>query len=193
MATIIKQTNKKSGVCYVYSQESYWVPDLKQPRSHRRLIGKIDPATGAIVPTGKSGRRSLVTNGMTANNITANGTFQCGTDFVLYLSNGTMSGWRNISGEGLSELAEINFTAAGTSQITGQTAYGMKMYATDLIMMQTPKIYIGDNSDPYVYSGVTTTVSKSFQVTVNNVTQTIGSVHLEFINGICVGCLVGGT
>ena len=57
MATIIKQTNKKSGVCYVYSQESYWVPDLKQPRSHRRLIGKIDPATGAIVPTGKSGRR----------------------------------------------------------------------------------------------------------------------------------------
>ena len=57
VASIIKQTNKKSGVTYVYRQESYWVPELKQPRSHRRLIGKIDPISGKVVPTGKSGRR----------------------------------------------------------------------------------------------------------------------------------------
>ena len=55
MASIIKRTNKKSGITYAYSNESYWVPELKQSRSRRRLIGKVDPATGAIVPTGRSG------------------------------------------------------------------------------------------------------------------------------------------
>ena len=57
MAAIIKQTNKKSGITYCYTSESYWVPELKQPRSRRRLIGKIDPNTGQMVPTGKSGPR----------------------------------------------------------------------------------------------------------------------------------------
>lgn len=29
----------------------------KQPRSRRKLIGKLDPETGEIVPTGKPGRK----------------------------------------------------------------------------------------------------------------------------------------
>ena len=53
---IIRQTDKKTGTIYVLEQHSVWVPELKQPRSKRRLIGKADPSTGLVVPTGKVGR-----------------------------------------------------------------------------------------------------------------------------------------
>lgn len=48
---IIRQTNKKTGITYVIESESYWDKEKKQPRSHRRIIGKIDPVTGEVVPT----------------------------------------------------------------------------------------------------------------------------------------------
>lgn len=47
----VKVTNKKSGITYVYESESYWDKEKKQPRNKRKLIGKIDPETGEIVPT----------------------------------------------------------------------------------------------------------------------------------------------
>lgn len=50
---VIKVHNKARNVTYVYESESYWDKELKQPRSHRRLIGRIDPVTGDVVPTGK--------------------------------------------------------------------------------------------------------------------------------------------
>ena len=55
---IIKHLDKKYGVVYVYESVSYWDKEKKQPRSKRKLIGKIDPVTGEIVPTGKRGRPS---------------------------------------------------------------------------------------------------------------------------------------
>ena len=54
---IVKVHNKSRGVTYVYESHSYWDKDLKQPRSNRKLIGKIDPATGEVIPTGKKGRQ----------------------------------------------------------------------------------------------------------------------------------------
>ncbi len=56
MASIIKKFNKQTGVTYVYESESYWDKEKKQPRSKRKLIGKIDEETGEIVPTGGRGR-----------------------------------------------------------------------------------------------------------------------------------------
>jgi len=56
MASIIKQFNKQTGITYVYESESYWDKEKKQPRSRRKLIGKIDEETGETVPTG--GKRS---------------------------------------------------------------------------------------------------------------------------------------
>ncbi|MCD8075237.1 MAG: hypothetical protein LUF27_09430 [Lachnospiraceae bacterium] len=47
----------KNGTAYVYDSVSYWDKDLKQPRSKRKLIGKLDPDTGEIIPTGKKGPR----------------------------------------------------------------------------------------------------------------------------------------
>ena len=49
---IVKVHNKARNITYVYESVSYWDKELKQPRSHRKLIGRIDPATGDIVPTG---------------------------------------------------------------------------------------------------------------------------------------------
>lgn len=54
--SIIKQYHKSSGITYVYESESYWDKEKKQPRSRRKLIGKLDDETGEIIPTGKKGR-----------------------------------------------------------------------------------------------------------------------------------------
>ena len=48
---IVKVHNKTRNITYVYESVSYWDKELKQPRSHRKLIGRIDPATGEVVPT----------------------------------------------------------------------------------------------------------------------------------------------
>lgn len=46
MSSIIKKFSKQTGVTYVYESESYWNKEKKQPRSRRKLIGKIDEETG---------------------------------------------------------------------------------------------------------------------------------------------------
>ena len=48
---VIYQQNKKSGVIYAYENRSYWDPEKKQSRASRKLLGKVDPQTGDIVPT----------------------------------------------------------------------------------------------------------------------------------------------
>ena len=55
--SIVKLKDKRTGTTYVYESESYWDKEKKQPRSRRKLIGKLDEKTGEIVPTGKSGRK----------------------------------------------------------------------------------------------------------------------------------------
>ena len=54
---IIKQHDKRSGITYIYESTSYWDKEKKQPRSKRKLIGKLDPATGEIVPTDGRGKK----------------------------------------------------------------------------------------------------------------------------------------
>lgn len=55
--SISKSFNKQNGVTYVYEVvENYWDKEKKQSRSKRKLIGKIDPVTGEIVPTSSRGR-----------------------------------------------------------------------------------------------------------------------------------------
>lgn len=49
---IIRQHHKDTGTTYVLTSESYWDPEKKQSRSRRKVIGKIDPKTGEVIPTG---------------------------------------------------------------------------------------------------------------------------------------------
>ena len=68
---IIKQLNKKTGITYVYESHSFRDKTTKKPRSTRKLIGRIDDATGEIIPTRKK-RNINTTASENANNITTN-------------------------------------------------------------------------------------------------------------------------
>ncbi len=48
---IIKQYDKRSGITYAYESYSYWDPEKKMTRAKRKLIGRVNPETGEIVPT----------------------------------------------------------------------------------------------------------------------------------------------
>ncbi len=55
---IVKSYNKQNGVVYVYEVLGHtYDKEKKFTRSKRRLIGKIDPETGEIVPTGSRARK----------------------------------------------------------------------------------------------------------------------------------------
>ena len=60
---IIRQTNKKTGITYVIDSESYWDKEKQQPRSRRKIIGKIDPVTGEVVPTNRHQKRKADSEG----------------------------------------------------------------------------------------------------------------------------------
>ena len=51
---IVRQHHKDTGVTYVLKSESYWDPETKKSRSRRKIIGKIDPETGKVIPTGSA-------------------------------------------------------------------------------------------------------------------------------------------
>ena len=48
---IVTQTDKRSGITYAYETTYYWDKEKQQSRSKRICIGKVDPATGGIIPT----------------------------------------------------------------------------------------------------------------------------------------------
>ena len=52
---IIYQTDKRVGITYAYENKAYWDKEKKRSRAKRELIGRVDPDTGEIIPTG--GRR----------------------------------------------------------------------------------------------------------------------------------------
>lgn len=59
---IIRQYHKDTDTTYVYESESYWVPELGQSRSRRKLLGKLTlrPARLCLWKAGakeKAGRR----------------------------------------------------------------------------------------------------------------------------------------
>ena len=58
MASIVKQTDKRSGITYAYESISYWDKEKKMPRCKRKLIGRVDPVTGEIVPTDGRNRKN---------------------------------------------------------------------------------------------------------------------------------------
>lgn len=49
--SVIRQTDKRSGITYAYETQYYWDREKKQSRSKRVCIGKVDPETNDIIPT----------------------------------------------------------------------------------------------------------------------------------------------
>ena len=59
--SIIHVKDKRSGLTYVYESISYWDKEKKQPRCRRHLLGRLDQASGEMVPTdGRGLRRNKV-------------------------------------------------------------------------------------------------------------------------------------
>ena len=55
MSSLVYYKNKTSGITYVYENTSTWNRDIKRCDTKRKCIGKLDPASGDIIPTGKRG------------------------------------------------------------------------------------------------------------------------------------------
>ena len=55
---IVYQKDKRSGITYAYESEARWDKEKKQSRAKRRLIGRVDPETGEVVPTDGRMRRA---------------------------------------------------------------------------------------------------------------------------------------
>lgn len=51
MASQTFHHNKKTGVTYVYSVQSYWDKEKKAPRNKQVCIGKLDKTTGEVIPS----------------------------------------------------------------------------------------------------------------------------------------------
>jgi len=54
---IVYQKDKRSGITYAYENTAYWDKEKKVSRSKRTLIGRVDEATGGIVPTDGRGKK----------------------------------------------------------------------------------------------------------------------------------------
>jgi transposase len=48
---IVYQKDKRVGITYAYESTSFWDREKKQPRSRRKLIGRLDEDTGSVIPT----------------------------------------------------------------------------------------------------------------------------------------------
>lgn len=54
---IIKQHDKRTGITYVYESISFWDKEKGMSRAKRKLIGRLDPETGEVVPTDGRNRK----------------------------------------------------------------------------------------------------------------------------------------
>jgi hypothetical protein len=51
--SLVRYTNKKTGVVTVYKSTSHYDPETKQSRPIRKYLGRVDPETGKLIPSTK--------------------------------------------------------------------------------------------------------------------------------------------
>lgn len=134
---------------------------------------------------------ALTTNYMKANNIDANGTFQCGTTSnMLRLVNGEIRGL-----EDGTQIGVIDFSAHMREVSTGKLTTGLQLTGNKHIRITTPLISVAAASD----ESVTTThaitkectfhyISKIENGSNGTITWYSSSRTIEFIDGLCIAC-----
>lgn len=140
----------------------------------------------------------LTTNYMTANNITAKGTFRCGYDSYYTVLNavGQMSGYRKKSGaSSASQVGYIDFSASSRDIPTGEIRYGLQMQAEGSLRISVPHLSISNSADTNTTAiyGITenrnlTYISKIQNNDNRTISWLISTAHINFINGICTFC-----
>lgn len=164
-------------------------------------------ATGTIAD--KLGRNSwnlttgtLKTNYMTANNITANGTFKCGyTDwYTMLTSAGELAGYRTTNGSTPTKVGYIDYTASMRDTSTGAVYYGIQIQAQGSVRISSPIISTAATSD----RSVTTTYGRTGSVSQPLVSEVhdnhdgtvgwhYGTFVINTINGLFTSYLTVGT
>ena len=136
-------------------------------QNDRVYINASYMATGIIAD--KLGRNSwnlttgtLETNYMTANNITANGTFKCGYTnwYTMLTSAGELAGYRTTNGSTPTKVGYIDYTASMRDTDTGAVCYGIQMQAQGSVRISSPTISTAATSD----RSVTTTYGRTGSV-----------------------------
>lgn len=140
----------------------------------------------------------LTTNYMTANNITAKGTFRCGYDSYYTVLNavGQMSGYRKKSGaSSASQVGYIDFSASSRDIPTGEIRYGLQMQAEGSLRISVPHLSISNSADTNTTAiyGITenrnlTYISKIQDNGDETISWWTSTAHINFINGICTSC-----
>lgn len=105
---------------------------------------------------------TLKTNYMTANNITANGTFKCGYTnwYTMLTSAGELAGYRTTNGSTPTKVGYIDYTASMRDTDTGAVYYGIQMQAQGSVRISSPIISTAATSD----RSVTTTYGRTGSV-----------------------------
>ena len=57
--SIVRYTNKKTGVVSLYESTSYYDPVTKQSRPKRKYLGVEDPETGELIPTSVERKKTV--------------------------------------------------------------------------------------------------------------------------------------
>lgn len=140
----------------------------------------------------------LTTNYMTANNITAKGTFRCGYDSYYTVLNavGQMSGYRKKSGaSSASQVGYIDFSASAIDIPTGKIRYGLQMQAEGSLRISVPHLSISNSADTNTTTtyGITenrnlTYISKIQDNGNGTISWWTSTTYIDFINGICTSC-----
>lgn len=164
-------------------------------------------ATGTIAD--RLGRNSwnlttgtLKTNYMTANNITANGTFKCGYTnwYTMLTSEGELAGYRTTNGSTPTKVGYIDYTASMRDTDTGTVYYGIQMQAQGSVRISSPIISTAATSD----RNVTTTYGRTGSVSQPLVSEVhdnhdgtvgwhYGTFVINTINGIFTSYSTVGT
>lgn len=80
--SLVRYTNKKTGVVTIYESTSHYDPVTKQSRPIRKYLGVEDPETGEIIPSsGKPGRKKA------AESTSRPASKKEGTDYKLLYEN----------------------------------------------------------------------------------------------------------
>lgn len=176
-------------------------------QNDRVYINASYMATGTIAD--KLGRNSwnlttgtLKTNYMTANNITANGTFKCGYTnwYTMLTSAGELAGYRTTNGSTPTKVGYIDYTASMRDTDTGAVYYGIQMQAQGSVRISSPIISTAATSD----RNITTTYGRTGSVSQPLVSEVhdnhdgtvgwhFGTFVINTINGLFTSYSTVGT
>ena len=129
---------------------------------------------------------SLVTNTMKANNVNANGTFECGSSSnLLRMTDGAIYGYENSDNKGKVDFSVHAYDVDNPSKIY----VGMQLQGQGIIRVSTPRFSTANTSNISVTATQGATVTKGYVTSIEDAGN--GAIRwytssMSFINGIMV-------